>query len=465
MGRLQNGSSHFLYTRSAPMQSSERLYQLFLQHPVVSTDSRQIPEGCLFFALKGDRFNGNHFAARALAQGAAYAVVDEPVEEAPQDRLISVPDVLTSLQELATQYRRQFMIPLIAIAGSNGKTTTKELVSRVLSAHYDCHTTAGNLNNHIGVPLTLLRMPRRTEVAVVEMGTNQPGDIDLLCRIAEPTHGLLTNIGKEHLEKLHNLEGVKKEEGALYRYLALHDGCAFVNRSEKYLRTMSAPIRKKVYYSPTPAVEPQSDIISAALQRAFPRVEVSFMGDDGRRFDVSTQLFGLHNFQNILTAIALGIYFRIPGDKIKAALESYRPENNRSQVLELNGATVLLDAYNANPSSMHAALGSLEAMPAGRKAAILGDMLEAGEKGPAEHRNVLNKALKMGIHPLVLVGPIFARCKRPAGVLHFDNAAAAAEWFAAQVWHDTIILIKGSRGIQLEKVVGQMLNQNAATPT
>ncbi len=463
MGRLQNGSSHFLYTRT--MQSSERLFQLFLQHPVVSTDSRQVPEGCLFFALKGDRFNGNHFAARALAQGAAYAVVDEPVNDAPPDRLINVPDVLACLQELATRYRRHFMIPLIAIAGSNGKTTTKELVSRVLGAHYDCHTTAGNLNNHIGVPLTLLRMPARTEVAVVEMGTNQPGDIDLLCRIAEPTHGLLTNIGKEHLEKLHNLAGVKKEEGDLYRYLALHDGCVFVNLSEKYLRTMANPIRKKVCYSATAEVEPQSGIISASLLRAFPRVEVSFMGDDGHRFDVSTQLFGLHNFQNILTAIALGIYFRVPGAKIKAALEAYRPENNRSQVLEWNGATVLLDAYNANPSSMLAALESLDAMPAGRKAAILGDMLEAGDKGPAEHRKMLNKALKMNISPLALVGPIFARCKRPAGVLHFDTADAAADWFAAQTWHDTIVLVKGSRGIQLEKVVSRMINQNAATPT
>lgn len=442
----------------------EQLYERFLQHPIISTDSRNLPNGCLFFALKGERFNGNQFAAYALTHGAAYAVVDEPVFDAPQQQLIQVPDVLAALQQLATLHRQSFHIPLIAIGGSNGKTTTKELVADVLGAHYPCHATRGNLNNHIGLPLTLLAMPPNTEVAVIEMGTNQPGDMAELCQIAEPTHGLLTNIGKEHLEKLIDLKGVKKEEAALYQYLGEHGGCAFINLNEKYLKNMSNRVRLRVFYTQTTQPKPQSGMIEVALIQAYPTVQVAFMSDDNELVTIQTQLFGRHNFQNILTAIALGVYFRVPAPKIKAALEAYKPANNRSQIVQMNGCVVWLDAYNANPSSMRAALDSLAAMEVDKKAAILGDMLEVGVDSAAEHQKVLNKAVRMGIRPLVLVGPAFGRCKRPSRVMHFYNAEEAGTWMSQQQLSGALLLIKGSRGIRLEKAIDNWAIQNAEAP-
>ena len=440
------------------------LYERFLQHPIISTDSRNLPDGCLFFALKGERFNGNQFAAYALTHGAAYAVVDEPVVDAPQHQLIQVPDVLVALQQLATLHRQSLQIPLIAIAGSNGKTTTKELVAAVLCAHYPCHATRGNLNNHIGVPLTLLAMPPDTEVAVIEMGTNQPGDIATLCQIAEPTHGLLTNIGKEHLEKLIDIEGVKKEEATLYQYLGIHGGCAFVNLNEKYLKNLSNRVKMRVFYAQSDEPKPQSGMIEVALIQAYPNVKVAFMSDDNELVTIQTQLFGRHNFQNVLTAIALGVYFRVPAPKIKSAIEAYTPANNRSQILQLDGGAIWLDAYNANPSSMRAALDSIAAMDVDKKAAILGDMLEVGVDSAAEHQKVLNKALRMGIHPLVLVGPAFSHCKRPSRVLHFDTAEEAGAWLGQQQLSGTLLLIKGSRGIHLEKALDNRTTQNAEAP-
>jgi UDP-N-acetylmuramoyl-tripeptide--D-alanyl-D-alanine ligase len=376
-----------------------------------------------------------------------------------------VPDVLAALQQLATLYRQSFHIPLIAIGGSNGKTTTKELVADVLGAHYPCHATRGNLNNHIGLPLTLLAMPPNTEVAVIEMGTNQPGDMAELCQIAEPTHGLLTNIGKEHLEKLIDLKGVKKEEAALYQYLGEHGGCAFINLNEKYLKNMSNRVRLRVFYTQTTQPKPQSGMIEVALIQAYPTVHVAFMSDDNELVTIQTQLFGRHNFQNILTAIALGVYFRVPAPKIKAALEAYKPANNRSQILQTNGCVVWLDAYNANPSSMRAALDSLAAMEVDKKAAILGDMLEVGVDSAAEHQKVLNKAVRMGIRPLVLVGPAFGRCKRPSRVMHFYNAEEAGTWMSHQQLSGALLLIKGSRGIRLEKAIDNWAIQNAEAPT
>ncbi|MCC6283268.1 MAG: UDP-N-acetylmuramoylalanyl-D-glutamyl-2, 6-diaminopimelate--D-alanyl-D-alanine ligase, partial [Saprospiraceae bacterium] len=236
------------------MASIEQLYSIFLRRPVVSTDTRQLPQGCMFFALKGASFDGNQFAAQALENGAAYAVIDDPAYQT-DERLLLVPNVLTALQQLATHHRMQFDIPVIAIGGSNGKTTTKELISSILTSHYPCHYTKGNLNNHIGVPLTLLSMPANTEVAVIEMGTNQPGDIEQLCDIARPTHGLLTNIGKEHLEGFGSLAGVKKAEGELYRYLARHSGCVFLNLSEKHLPAMARYNKRRIEYR-------QSDILN-----------------------------------------------------------------------------------------------------------------------------------------------------------------------------------------------------------
>jgi UDP-N-acetylmuramoyl-tripeptide--D-alanyl-D-alanine ligase len=443
-------------------QIIEQLYALYQNHPVICTDTRKLSDGCLFFALKGERFNGNVFASEALKNGAAYAIVDEPVKDAPAERLISVPNVLEALQKLAIRHRQSFMIPVIAVAGSNGKTTTKELIAAVLSTQYKCHATAGNLNNHIGVPLTLLAMPPDTEVAVIEMGTNQPGDIAMLCELTAPTHGLLTNIGKEHLEKLIDLEGVKQEESALYRYLAQNDGCAFVNLSEDHLEALAQPVQKTVFYRSSATVDTYPGLIQASMTSEYPQVTASFIADDGLRYDVRTNLFGKHNFQNILTAIALGIYFRVVPAHIQAAIETYRPQNNRSQVVLSGSNTIWLDAYNANPSSMEAALDSLEAMDHPNKAAILGDMLEAGTSGQQEHQAIVEKAEKMGLVPLVFVGPIFGACDLPDTARHFDSASTLKEWLETAALSDTLLLVKGSRGIQLEKALPAGFIQNAA---
>ncbi|MDO8368927.1 MAG: UDP-N-acetylmuramoyl-tripeptide--D-alanyl-D-alanine ligase [Saprospiraceae bacterium] len=435
------------------MTNISSLYSIFQHHPVVSTDTRQLPRGCIFFALKGDYFDGNKFAAQALENGAAYAVIDDPSCQTNK-RLLLVPDVLKAMQQLANHHRRQFDIPVIGIAGSNGKTTTKELVSSVLSGHYPCHFTSGNLNNHIGVPLTLLSMPRGTEVAIIEMGTNQPGDIEELCHIAQPTHGLLTNIGKEHLEGFGSIAGVKKAEGELFDYLAKNHGCAFVNLSEKYLPAMSKKVPMRVGYHRTEALRTNPGVIEVQMLADMPFVQAAFLSDDGPRMEVTTKLFGNHNFQNVMTAIALGVYFKVPAGKIKEALESYTPSNNRSQLIQRNGATILLDAYNANPSSMQPALQSLCAMPAARRIAILGDMLELGDDSQKEHEALLRFAARLKINQIVLVGKEFGKTPFSTfGALHFADNLAAKQWFDAQDFQGSAILIKGSRGIQLEKVL------------
>lgn len=431
----------------------EQLYALYLQHPVVSTDTRQLPQGCIFFALKGESFDGNRFAAQALENGAAYAVIDDPQFRA-DERFVLVPDVLKALQQLATYHRLRFDIPIIAIGGSNGKTTTKELISSVLTSHYPCHFTKGNLNNHIGVPLTLLSMPGDTEVAVIEMGTNQPGDIEQLCAIARPTHGLLTNIGKEHLEGFGSLEGVKKAEGELYDYLAGHSGTVFLNLSEQYLPEMAERNRRRVEYRESAVLNPNDGTIEIQLLQDMPFVKAAFLSDDGVLTEVQTHLFGRHNFNNIMTAIALGIYFKVPAATIQSALESYRPSNNRSQIVSYGTNTVLLDAYNANPSSMEPALKSLQAMPAARKIAILGDMLELGEQSHEEHTAILQLAAGMHFDHLIVVGKEFGQTPyEKLGALHFPDNTAAKTWLQAQHFDNALILIKASRGIRLEKVL------------
>jgi UDP-N-acetylmuramoyl-tripeptide--D-alanyl-D-alanine ligase len=435
------------------MLSTEQLYAIYRKHPVVSTDSRHLPQNCLFFALKGEHFDGNAFAAKALTNGAAFAVIDNPAYQV-DDRLLLVPDVLEALQQLANHHRRQFDIPVIAIGGSNGKTTTKELVSAVLCSHYPCHFTKGNHNNHIGVPLTILSMPPETEVAVIEMGTNQPGDITELCRIALPTHGLLTNIGKEHLEGFGNITGVKKAEGELFDFLHHHHGCVFVNRSEKYLKSMAASNRMKVGYLRSDNLIPNNGLIEVKPLASTPFVRVAFLSDDGPVVEVHTKLFGNHNFHNIMTAIALGVYFKVPAEKIKSAIEHYTPSNNRSQLIIKGSTTILLDAYNANPSSMKPAIEALRDMPATRRVAILGDMLELGENSQKEHENILRFAARQKIDQIVLVGTLFGKTNfLKFGALHFPDNASAKAWFITQNFDNTLMLIKGSRGIKLEILV------------
>lgn len=436
------------------MIPASELYRFFQAHPHVSTDTRKLPPGCLFFALKGETFDGNQFAVAALNQGAAYAIVDDPAVASAHPNCLLVENTLIALQQLATIYRDSFNIPVVAIGGSNGKTTTKELVAAVLSSRYRCHATSGNLNNHIGVPLTLLSMPTNTEIAVIEAGANKAGEIEALCQIAKPTHGLITNIGKEHLEGFGSLQGVKKAEGELYQYLKKTGGYAFINLSEKYLATMAKSNPLKIFYqrSDFPSHNPES--FQVECREDIPFVRAAFIDESNKKFEVETHLYGIHNFQNIMTAIALGLYFKIPGENIQAALAGYRPANNRSQRLSKGSTTVLLDAYNANPSSMEAALDSLKALESPHKVAILGDMLEMGQESYKEHLSLLKKIARLGLDTVVVVGPEFAACNPHLfNALSFPDALAAHSWFQYQNFENTTILIKGSRGIKLERVL------------
>ncbi|MCO6489869.1 MAG: UDP-N-acetylmuramoyl-tripeptide--D-alanyl-D-alanine ligase [Phaeodactylibacter sp.] len=429
------------------------LYALYLRHPSVSIDSRKVEPGCLFFAIKGDRFDGNQFAAAALAAGAAFAVVDDPAV-ARGDRFIVVENSLQTLQELARHHRRQFFIPVIGITGSNGKTTTKELAAAVLGSHYRLHFTRGNLNNHIGVPLTLLAMPQDVEVAVIEMGANHQGEIDFLSRIAEPSHGLITNIGKAHLEGFGGIEGVKKGKSELYRFLAETGGMAFINRDERFLEGLAATVQKKVFYrrSENPSLQERDIEIRLLADRPF--VRAAFIDPAGKEYEANSQLIGIYNFNNIMTAIALGKYFKVPGAKIVRAIEAYVPANMRSQLLERDGNTIVLDAYNANPNSMREAILTFAAMDARRRIAILGDMLELGEDSRQEHERIAELAAQQGFDDAVFVGPEFEAAARAGGFRHFANVGELKRWFDAQGFRGCHILIKGSRGIRLEEVLG-----------
>ena len=429
------------------------LYELYRSHPKVVTDSRQVAPGCLFFALKGEKFDGNAFAAAALKAGAACAVIDD-AQYKTSDRLLLVEDVLSTLQELSQHHRRQFDIPVIAITGSNGKTTTKELVNCVLSSHYPAHCTKGNLNNHIGVPLTLLAMPPKTEIAIIEMGANHPGEIDFLCRIAEPTHGLITNVGKAHLEGFGGFEGVKRTKSELYRFLEGRNGLLFINADEPYLPALAGTARKKLFYGRSQ--EPGTGVdapFGVRLESEDPFVEVSFATEQGDNVLVRSHLTGRHNFQNIMTAIALGKYFKVPDEKIKVAIEGYVPSNNRSQWLTVGANTYLLDAYNANPTSMRYALEAFSRHRADKKLAILGAMLELGEYSEAEHLEIAHYAREQGFESLVLVGKEFESAAATTGALFFQNTEALKAWFHEQHFSGVHVLVKGSRSIGLERLL------------
>lgn len=434
------------------MSSIESLYSIFLQHPLVCTDSRKINPGCIFFALRGGTFDGNAFAAAALEAGAAYAVADDPsLPDLPG--LIRVENVLKTLQDLARHHRRQFSVPVIGITGSNGKTTTKELVSAVLASHYRTHFTQGNLNNHIGVPLTLLAMPSDTEVAVIEMGANKRGDIAELCDIAEPSHGLITNIGKAHLEGFGGIEGVKLGKSEMYRFLEKTEGVAFLNRDEPFLPDLVKGVKKVISYGKVDRLTGELGLMEIQLLAGQPFLQVAFLSAAREEVRAFSQLIGLYNFGNIATAIALGKYFKVPAQKIREAIEAYAPSNLRSQIIRKGANTVVMDAYNANPTSMRNALLTFAAMEASRRVAILGDMLELGEEALPEHQAILNLALEKGFDQVILVGPIFGNLSLPAKVLHFPAQEELAAWLRQHPFSGTHILLKGSRRIGLERLI------------
>lgn len=417
------------------------LYDLFQAgHPVV-TDSRRVVPGSIFFALRGENFDGNAYAASALEEGAVVAVVDDE-RVAKNDRYIVVPDVLRELQALARHHRRQLAIPVLAITGSNGKTTTKELVSRVLARRFSVSTTQGNLNNHIGVPLTLLAIPFGTEFAVVEMGANHRGEIASYCTIAEPDYGLITNIGKAHLEGFGGESGIRQGKGELFDWLERTDGTAFYPEESDALREMAAERPSLMAYG-----------FSSGNLEALPSENGLLTLRYGGQI-IRTQLAGDYNRFNVAAALAVGEYFEVDPAETVAAIESYTPDNNRSQRVVTAHNILYLDAYNANPSSMAAALENFAASPEGegRKVLILGDMLELGEFSGEEHRRVLERVGQLGFGAVYLVGEQFSAAAAGGSFLSFSDAAALGEHLKGHPLAGHVILIKGSRGIRLEEV-------------
>ncbi len=421
------------------------LYQIFLLHPSVQTDTRKLQPGDLFFALKGPSFNGNEYAQKALTLGAAYCIVDEPVETDQPEKMIRVDNVLDTLQQLAKKHRSQFDIPFIAITGSNGKTTTKELVHAVLSSSYKTYTTEGNLNNHIGVPLTLLKIKKDAEIAVIEMGANHQKEIASYCEYAMPTHGLITNCGKAHLEGFGGVEGVKKGKGELFDYLRAHTGTIFMNWDYDYLQTMGKGLTQIKYGS-----DPATSDVAGTIDQDSECLTVRFT--KGVSIDlIHTQLVGGYNLPNVLAAVCIGKTFQVAEDKMKTALESYQPSNSRSQLIHLNNNTIVLDAYNANPSSMKVAIENFAKMPGDKKVLMLGGMMELGEDTLAEHQKIIQLIRQYPWMHVVLVGDAFKNLAEE--YLHVDSALTAREWFHKAALQGVQVLIKGSRSYQMEKVL------------
>jgi UDP-N-acetylmuramoyl-tripeptide--D-alanyl-D-alanine ligase len=426
--------------------SIEELYKIYSAHPSVVTDTRKLKLGDLYFALKGPNFNGNLFALAALEAGASYAIVDEaiPNSEAIQDRIIVVDDVLTTLQALAKYHRQQFTIPFLAITGSNGKTTTKELVFVVLASHFKTYTTQGNLNNHIGVPLTILSIPKDAEIAVIEMGANHQKEIESYCSYTLPTHGMITNCGKAHLEGFGGVEGVKKGKGELYDFLRANNGTVFLMEDYDYLQQMAAGISHLIGYGQNNG-QIQGDAID---QDGMLKVEMK----KGIAIEsIQTHLVGNYNLPNVLAAVTIGQFFKVPNDKIKAAIENYNPTNSRSQLLTWKNNEVILDAYNANPSSMKLAVENFAKLNKENKIVCVGGMRELGEDTLKEHQILIDQLKQNQWKQVILVGSEFKTCTH--SYLYFDTVLEAKTWLQAQQYTGHALLIKGSRGIQMEQLI------------
>lgn len=425
--------------------SIEQLYTIFKQYPSVQTDTRKLKRDDIFFALKGGNFNGNGFASQALDAGAAFAVIDEKEFEIP-GKTILVANVLETLQQLARHHREQFSIPFIAITGSNGKTTTKELVHAVLSTSFKTYTTEGNLNNHIGIPLTILKIKPDAEMAVIEMGANHMKEIAGYCEYAQPTHGLITNAGKAHLEGFGSAENVKKGKGELFDYLRkLAHGTAFVNWDYDYLHEMSKGISGIIKYG----TETGAHVIGH-VYKSDPFLQVSFELGFNEKI-IGTQLVGEYNLPNVLVAVTIGKFFSIAEPLIKGAIEQYAPSNSRSQLMEVGSNRIILDAYNANPSSMRLAIENFARLKADDKVLLLGAMAELGEESLAEHRAIVDLIGENKWKQVVLVGGDFMKIDHP--FLKFNNSSEAKEWWQQQHFEHIHALIKGSRSMQMEKIL------------
>lgn len=411
----------------------EELYSLYITHGLVDTDTRTIRKNTLFFALKGENFNGNMFAEEAITNGASYAIIDE-ADYKTSEKLILVDNVLETLQKLANHHRNQLGIPVIALTGSNGKTTTKELINSVLSKKYKTTATLGNLNNHIGVPLTLLSMNKNTEVGIVEMGANHAKEIEFLSEIANPDYGYITNFGSAHLEGFGSLEGVVKAKSELYDYLRAKNKKVFVNPNDEKQIAKTKDIESITFDESIKFIE------------ANPFVKLSY-----NNTEILSNLIGAYNFANISAAITIGNYFNVTTELIKEAIENYVPSNNRSQVINTKTNRIILDAYNANPTSMKAALESFSKLQANNKTIILGDMFELGKYSSNEHQSIVNFIKELNLDEAFLIGENFykttTKYKRFNGFYEFE------EYIKNNQIESSTILVKGSRGMALERVV------------
>lgn len=436
------------------------LYKIYQKHPSISTDTRKIAPGSIFFALKGDKFDANTFAKQAIAAGAAYAVIDDPAYSLGEQYIL-VDDVLNTLQDLARHHRRQLNIPVIGLTGTNGKTTTKELINSVLSQHFNTYATQGNLNNHIGVPLTMLSVNNTHQVAVIEMGANHQKEIELLCSISQPTHGLITNVGKAHLEGFGGVEGVKKGKGELYDYLTTRPpagGVVFVNSDDNVLMEMQQARGMKnivLYGNSHPA-----NLISGQLTDNSPYLNLQWTNNEtGKSYEVKSQLTGAYNLDNILAAICIGVYFKLSAEEINAGISGYQPKNNRSQITATNTNTLICDYYNANPSSMFVAIENMGKIKANHKVLVLGDMFEMGQESAAEHEAVIKKALETPVNERIFIGGEFYKAAQSInhGRWTTDKFYATVEEAITGLKTNPIknatVLIKGSRGMALERLV------------
>lgn len=421
----------------------EKLYAKFLESGKVSTDTRQITAGSVFFAIKGEKFNANTFAAQALEKGASYVVLDEQ-EYAINDRCIVVDNVLDTLQKLARYHRDQLTIPVVGLTGSNGKTTSKELLHAVLSQKFKTSATKGNLNNHIGVPLTLLAIDRSVEMAVVEMGANHVGEIALLCSIANPTHGFITNIGRAHIGMFGGFDNIIRAKSELYQHLIETKGTVFINSKNEILSAMATRFKDPILYPDN------GNYYHGELIDADPFVQVRAENGDV----IQTNLIGGYNFENIMTALCIGKYFGVDAQKANRAVGQYEPGNMRSQLMQKGTNKIILDAYNANPSSMQAAVENLAAMKSNHKVVILGDMFELEGEAEKEHRQLGKLIGEKDFNKVYLCGKLFkAALTEIPQAKYFESKTALVEDLKQHPITDATILVKASRGIGLETIV------------
>ncbi len=421
----------------------QEIYRIYQTYPSVTTDTRQCQPGSIFFALKGEHFDGNDFVGEALEKGCEYAVCDHP--DLPEDdRIILVEDALKTLQQLANHHRRQLNIPVIGITGTNGKTTTKELMATVLAVQYNVLYTQGNLNNHIGVPLTLLRLTSEHEIAIIEMGANHVGEIKQLVEIAEPNYGIITNVGKAHLEGFGSFEGVIQTKGELYDYLRETGGTAFVNRENTYLEAIASGLNQINYGTKA------GSFVWGTPVASFPFLVLDWHKDNDS-FQIQTQLVGAYNVENALAAIAVATHFNIEPSEIGEAIARYSPQNNRSQFKDTGKNHLIIDAYNANPTSMLMSLENFNQMDVSPKMVILGDMKELGPYSRDEHQKVVRLIQKSGFDRILLCGPEFSLVA--SEWQHFRSTDDLIKYLQEAPIAGYHILIKGSRSIQLEKTI------------